>query len=47
MADDITANRIIAEMISRGIIISGFRREEHSLENIFMMLTGQGGGANV
>lgn len=47
VADDITANRIIAEMISRGIIISGFRREEHSLENIFMMLTGQGGGANV
>ena len=47
VADDITANRIISEMISRGIIISGFRREEHSLENIFMMLTGQGGGANV
>lgn len=37
--DDAMANRIIADIISRGIIIGGFRREEHTLENIFMKIT--------
>ena len=37
-ADDAMANRIVADIISRGIIIGGFRREEHSLENSFQRL---------
>lgn len=38
-SDDAMANRIIGDIISRGIIIGGFRREEHTLENIFMKIT--------
>ena len=37
--DDIMVNRIIFDILSKGIVIGGFRREEHSLENIFMKIT--------
>lgn len=37
---DEQSNSIIADLISRGIIISGFHREEKNLERIFMNLTG-------
>ena len=40
VADDAMANRIIADLISRGVTISGFHREERSLEKIFMNMTG-------
>lgn len=43
VTDDQMSNQLIAQMISRGILISGFHREEKSLENIFMTIT-QGGG---
>ncbi len=46
-ATDNVSNQIVANLISRGVVLSGFRREEHSLENIFMQLTGNGGEANV
>ena len=29
----------IFDILSKGIVIGGFRREEHSLENIFMKIT--------
>ena len=45
--NEIVSNQIVANLISRGVVLSGFRREEHSLENIFMQLTGNGGEANV
>jgi hypothetical protein len=34
-------------MMSHGVIVGGFHREEKSLENIFMTITQAGGGANV
>ena len=37
--DDMSANRLVSEMISRNIVLSNFHREEHSLENIFMQIT--------
>ncbi|MBP3719362.1 MAG: ABC transporter ATP-binding protein [Eubacterium sp.] len=40
VADDAMANRIIVDLISRGVTISGFHREERSLEKIFMNMTG-------
>lgn len=40
VADDAMANRIIVNLISRGVTISGFHREERSLEKIFMNMTG-------
>lgn len=40
VVDDAMANRIIVDLISRGVTISGFHREEKSLEKIFMNITG-------
>lgn len=40
--DDNYANRIIVDLINRGVVISGFHREEKSLERIFMDMTGGG-----
>ena len=40
VVDDAMANRIIVDLISRGVTISGFHREERSLEKIFMNMTG-------
>ena len=37
--DDVMANKVIFDIMSRGIVIGGFKREEHSLENIFMQIT--------
>ena len=34
-------NRFIGSLISDGIIITGFRKEENSLETLFMQLTGE------
>ena len=41
--DDMMASRLVADLISRGIVLSGFHRDEKSLEQIFMNITG---GAN-
>ncbi len=38
--DDSYANRIIVDLINRGVVVSGFHREERSLEKIFMDMTG-------
>ncbi len=38
--DDVMACRVISDLISRGVVISGFHREEKSLEQIFMNITG-------
>ena len=43
--DDVQANSLIADVISRGMLLSGFHRDERSLENIFMQLT-EGGAVN-
>ena len=45
LQDDVQANRMVADIISRGMILGGFRRDERSLENIFMQLT-EGGAVN-
>ncbi len=42
VSDDNYANRIIVDLINRGVTISGFHREEKSLERIFMDMTGGG-----
>ena len=38
--DDEYADRLIVDLINRGVIVSGFHREERSLERIFMDMTG-------
>ena len=38
--DDEYANRVIVDLINRGIVVSGFHREERTLEKIFMDITG-------
>lgn len=38
--DDGYANRVVVDLINRGVVISGFHREERSLERIFMDMTG-------
>jgi len=38
--DDVTAGRIVADLINRGVVISGFHRNEKSLETIFMNMVG-------
>lgn len=45
--DDTKSNQLIMYMMSRGVLIGGFHREEKSLENIFMSITKAGGGSNV
>ena len=40
MNDDEYADRLIVDLINRGVIVSGFHREERSLERIFMDMTG-------
>ena len=45
--DDTKSNQLIMYLMSRGVIIGGFHREEKSLENIFMTITKSGGGSNV
>ena len=47
VADDARSNQLIMYMMSHGVIVGGFHREEKSLENIFMTITQAGGGANV
>ena len=45
--DDTKSNQLIMYLMSRGVLIGGFHREEKSLENIFMSITKAGGGSNV
>ena len=40
VADDVFANKIVVDLINRGVVVSGFHREERSLERIFMDMTG-------
>ena len=40
ISDDGYANRVVVDLINRGVVISGFHREERSLERIFMDMTG-------
>ena len=40
VADDMMACRLVNDLISRGVILSGFHRDEKSLEQIFMNITG-------
>ena len=40
VTDDNYANRLIVDLINRGTVVSGFHREERSLEKIFMDMTG-------
>ena len=44
--DDRESNRLIMYLMQKGVIVGSFRREERSLENIFMSIT-QEGGSNV
>ncbi|MBO4863601.1 MAG: ABC transporter ATP-binding protein [Eubacterium sp.] len=43
VADDTASNQLIMYLMQKGVIIGGFRREERSLENIFMAITQEGG----
>ena len=45
--DDEMSNRIIMYLMSKGVLIKGFHREEQNLEKIFMSITQRGGTANV
>ena len=40
VADDGFADKIIVDLINRGVVVSGFHREERTLEKIFMDMTG-------
>ncbi len=40
VTDDMMACRLVNDLISRGVILSGFHRDEKSLEQIFMNITG-------
>lgn len=40
VTDDNYADRLIVDLINRGVVVSGFHREEKSLERIFMDMTG-------
>ena len=44
--DDRESNQLIMYLMQKGVIVGSFRREERSLENIFMSIT-QEGGSNV
>jgi ABC-2 type transport system ATP-binding protein len=40
VADDGFADRLVVDLINRGVVVSGFHREERTLERIFMDMTG-------
>ncbi|MCR5213247.1 MAG: ABC transporter ATP-binding protein [Eubacterium sp.] len=42
VTDDYMASRLAADLINRGVVLGGFHRDEKSLEQIFMNITGGG-----
>jgi ABC-2 type transport system ATP-binding protein len=39
--DDLAVNRIMISLMTSGVVVRSFRREEQNLETLFMKLTGQ------
>ena len=40
ISDDVVANRMMIDLMNRGVVLKGFHRDEKSLEAIFMNIVG-------